>query len=454
MAWEGICGDQALAHSADGRLFVDRQQRVCETATGRVLRELDSEQRAFFGLFSADASRVLLWHSAADGQPRDPVRLYDARTGKKTGEIIPVDAAGYPVFSPDARLVAWAQRSNDVRLYDGGTGTLTRTLRSRRALPGAECDSFHLLFSPTGEHLIVTTYLHESLSRPQDEKWNTMPTRVFHIESGREVIRFYANPIKARQSGRISAAACSPDDRVLATAEDESGVVRLIELYSGQVRVELSGHRHGVRGLAFAPDGKTLASGGEDNVVLLWDVTGTRTGPPITRPGKQDLAAWWADLASEDARRAGAAIASLIRTPGQSVGFLQDRLRPDEPLTEKQLARLIADLDADELGTRQAAGAELTRLGVRAEAALRSALKAGPGAEGRRRIRALLEQIERGPPPETLRSLRAVEVLEHVGTPEARRCIEALAKGAAEGRLTRDAKAALTRLAKGRAAGK
>jgi hypothetical protein len=45
-----------------------------------------------------------------------------------------------------------------------------------------------------------------------------------------------------------------------------------------------------------------------------------------------------------------------------------------------------------------------------------------------------------------LRSLRAVEVLEHIATPEARDVLRTLAQGASEVRLTREAKAALERL--------
>ena len=39
---------------------------------------------------------------------------------------------------------------------------------------------------------------------------------------------------------------------------------------------ELIGHRGPVRTLAFAPDGRTLASGGQDNLVIVWDVAAGR----------------------------------------------------------------------------------------------------------------------------------------------------------------------------------
>ena len=35
----------------------------------------------------------------------------------------------------------------------------------------------------------------------------------------------------------------------------------------------LEGHTSSVSSLAFSPDGKTLASGGNDNIIYLWSVS-------------------------------------------------------------------------------------------------------------------------------------------------------------------------------------
>jgi hypothetical protein len=67
----------------------------------------------------------------------------------------------------------------------------------------------------------------------------------------------------------------------------------------------------------------------------------------------------------------------------------------------------------------------------------------------RRRVTLLLEQIENEvPSPEALGTLRAMEVLEHWGTAEARQILERLAQGIPEARVTREAKEALEQLGK------
>ena len=80
---------------------------------------------------------------------------------------------------------------------------------------------------------------------------------------------------------------------------------------------------------------------------------------------------------------------------------------------------------------------------------MRKALESDPSPEARRRIGKLLDALA-GPVTagEALRVLRAVEVLEYIGTPEAQAVLKELAQGAPEARLTQEAKAALDRLAK------
>ncbi|HYT91916.1 MAG TPA: hypothetical protein VEL76_24595, partial [Gemmataceae bacterium] len=92
---------------------------------------------------------------------------------------------------------------------------------------------------------------------------------------------------------------------------------------------------------------------------------------------------------------------------------------------------------------------ELEKLGTRAEAALGKALAGKPSLEVRQRLERLLQKLE-GPisAPETLRLLRAVEVLEHAGTPQPREVLEMVVGGQPGTRLGRDAETALARLRK------
>jgi hypothetical protein len=115
--------------------------------------------------------------------------------------------------------------------------------------------------------------------------------------------------------------------------------------------------------------------------------------------------------------------------------------------------KLIAQLDDDRFAERARAAKELPALDELAVPDLRAAARESISLEQRRRVEALLKRSGIVSNPEVLRSLRAIEVLERVGSAEARRVLASLARGAREARLTREAKAAVERLAK-RLAGK
>src|SRR5262249_35236776 len=138
--------------------------------------------------------------------------------------------------------------------------------------------------------------------------------------------------------------------------------------------------------------------------------------------------------------------------------LLEKHLLPAKKVDpDADVRKLIKDLDAEEFAVRENASKELKKIGKPAEPLLRKALDGNPSAEVRRRIEELLEAgLEARPvknlPPgildgEPLRTVRAIRVLEQIGTPEARAILEKLAKGDPDARETQEAKGSLERLA-------
>lgn len=137
------------------------------------------------------------------------------------------------------------------------------------------------------------------------------------------------------------------------------------------------------------------------------------------------------------------AVRSLAGSP-EAVKQLSEHVRPVVQPNAERVRVLLADLDSDEFRVRENATGELERFGELAAPDWREALGRRPSAEVRRRLERLLTRIDSG--EEERLAARVTEVLEEMGTPEARRFLETLAKGAATARLTEWAQASLRRL--------
>jgi WD40 repeat protein len=374
------------------------------------------------------------------------VALYDPATGRKERTLKPGDGrviahALAVAFSPDGKLLASGGDNLKVLLWDPDTGEIRRTLElppQKKSPAGDEP------FPPPG-HATTLAFTPDGRTLAGMEEHRTL--YFWEVATGK--IRYskplphhgFGDDAKTRQNMVLS-----PDGRLLATA-DKGGRVCVWDLAGLRLLRHFDGHRNRVYSLAFSPDGRRLASASSDTTVLVWDVSelATRRRPPGKPLTAADLEALWRDLASGDAARAYQAILRLADDPAHSVPFLAQRLRPVPQVTADRIARLVAELDDARFAVRERAARELSGLGDVAEPALQRVLRGQPSAEVARQARDLLGKL-RG--PAWLREQRALEAVEHAGTPEARQLLEKLAQGEPQAELTRQARVAAQRLAR------
>jgi WD40 repeat protein len=391
------------------------------------------------------------------------VHVWDAATGRQVRQFdwMPKDAPAQPLggvqvemgaytaaFSPDGRVLlsgamliqpnglrvlvqGWEMASGKERLHyntdmtfnDGGPQSIEAIFRA--------LDAFVLafVFSPDGRQLAEA---------------NFSSVRLRDLASGRELRVFGGREVTPRT------AVFSPDGKLL-VAGQQDGTIRLWDLATATVLADLPAHGSAVTALAFSPDGKMLASGARDTTLLLWDWAQLRrqAQAPKGAPAPAARDALWADLAGDNAARAYEAIKALAASPDETVALFKARLQPVAAVDSAHLKKLLDDLDHQQFARRQEAEKELVKLGEVAAKAIKDRLAAERSPEMKPRLEKLLAKVESETlAPTVLQALRAIEVLELIGTPAARQVLQRLAGGAAGHRVTVEARSTLARLNK------
>jgi WD40 repeat protein len=430
---QAYCGDL----SPDGRTLAlgdGEGAHLFDWATGKKLHHLKGNKLQLLAVAFSPKGDML----ATAGHMDQNIILWDIESGKELRRIATPYTMGLRclAWSPNGKVLACGGRKSEdplkpvdaVCLWGAATGEHLQEWTAHQRGETARNEMRGLAFSPDGALLA---------SGGGDKT-----VGLWDAATGK---------VRSRLLGHqrdVTAIAFSPDSRMLASGSDDR-TVRLWELATCKERRRYEGHLGGIPKLAFSKDGRVLASSSGDTSVLVWSITGRdlqRESYVTLSP--RELENLWNDLAGDDASRAWQAMAAFATAPKQTIPWLQAQLQPALAIDRKEVKRLIRNLDSNEFATRRQAAQELEKLGELGESTLRAKLIQQPSAEARRQIERLLEQLQ-GPvrSPEVLRGLRSIELLEHIGTPEARRLLEQLTHDTAAGRIEREAKASLDRLA-------
>jgi WD40 repeat protein len=225
--------------------------------------------------FSPDSSVL------ASGSVDKRIILWDVKSREPLGP--PLEGHTHEVysvaFSPDAKTLAsgsCAQEDSglcvegEIRLWDVQSHTPLAP-----PLTGHSASIESVAFSPDGETLA-------SASCGVRDNENRRLCRRGEILLWDVATRQRLDPPLIGHSDKAESVAFSPDGRMLASAGQDGAIILWDVTARQPLGPPLTGHSDKIESVAFSPDGLMLASAGQDDTVILWDVAARRPlGPPL-----------------------------------------------------------------------------------------------------------------------------------------------------------------------------
>lgn len=427
-------GRRAAAHRVNGEL------QVWNLPDGKLIAII--RDGPYHPSFSRDGRWLV--GTGPDAQAT-PLVVFDAGTGEEVFRqpySIDLRDRRQHVVGVDHEGVAWASLGRGLPRF------------ARYAIPSGELlevvaapETAQAAFSPDGTRIVVAgweAFATRDLAAGADwkviERYGLPPPRcgsyrqpfpnpLGFLADGRLIVSERAVRFRPELSGPVT---FSHDGRRFARLQSESvnGRWRITGVHVYETAT-LGAIRRAplpadVDAVALMHDGRqvVVARAGGGLEVRHWDWHAEeRPGLADPRPGRE-----WDDLAERDARVALAAVCAMVAAPDAAVRTLGERVAKGDAV---RVAALVRDLGNDVFAARERASAELAELGWRAETQLRDAAANSPDAEVRDRAHRLLARVRVGNRggSDDLRAVRAVEVLERIGSAGAR---ELLARWAAD----------------------